>query len=158
MMATSFADYKEQRTQLIAQDRALRVDHVRAGSFTDVEIKADRVVRAIRAREAETIWSKEHDGVPKAFPGMDFLTGKSVIVKTELYEILRQMPKASRHSHTRSLRCERKFHQDCHTRIQASSCGRVRRRTRRHRQYLYPKRLGFYPNGAKDVRSCPWWT
>ncbi|KAF9246421.1 Metallo-dependent hydrolase [Melanogaster broomeanus] len=88
-------DYLQKRAELISEDRALRVDYARATTFTPTELQADRIVRAIRAQEAETIWGVEHDGVPHPFPGMEFLTGKSIILKTRLFDIVSKMPKGA---------------------------------------------------------------
>ncbi|KAH0830665.1 hypothetical protein J3R83DRAFT_2120 [Lanmaoa asiatica] len=62
-------DYLRDRINLINGDRMRHRRHM-PGS----ELQADRVVRAIRAKEAETVWGIEHDDVPHPFPGMEFLT------------------------------------------------------------------------------------
>ena len=72
---SSLEEYNAKRAALIAEDRALRVDHARASNHTATEIQADAIVRRIRKEEAETIWAEEHDDVPHPFPGMEFLTG-----------------------------------------------------------------------------------
>ncbi|KAF9227807.1 Metallo-dependent hydrolase [Gyrodon lividus] len=87
--------YLQKRTQLITEDRALRLDYARATTFTPTELQADRVVRAIRAKEAETIWGVEYNDVPHPFPGMEFLTGKNIILKTRLFDVLSKMPKGA---------------------------------------------------------------
>lgn len=100
MASRVLADYLEKREKLIADDRALRVDHVRA-NYTAVELKAEEVVRAIRAREAVSVWGVEREDVPHPYPGMEFLNGmdthlmigifshmtiaKDIIIKTDLY-------------------------------------------------------------------------
>ncbi|KIJ69089.1 hypothetical protein HYDPIDRAFT_79661 [Hydnomerulius pinastri MD-312] len=102
----ALADYLQRRAELINEDRALRVDYARAATVTPTELKADEVVRAIRAKEATTIWGDEHDDVPHPFPGMEFLTGplpsiylglwrKNIILKTQLFQILSKMPKGA---------------------------------------------------------------
>ncbi|EIW74707.1 Metallo-dependent hydrolase [Coniophora puteana RWD-64-598 SS2] len=92
--------YNEKRSSLISQDRALRVDHVRAANHTALEKKADEVIRRIRDVEAKTVWGVKHDGVPNAFPGMEFLTGKQIVLKTKLFQLLSKMPKgAVLHAH-----------------------------------------------------------
>lgn len=68
-------DYLRTRTNLINEDRALRTDYDTSKHISSAELRADRIVRAIRTTEAETIWGVEHDGVPHPFPGMEFLTG-----------------------------------------------------------------------------------
>lgn len=75
--------YLERREQLIHEDRAHRVDSSRLKNLTDVEAQADRIVRRIRADEAQSIWGTEgktifdyvpEDTSPNVFPGMAFLT------------------------------------------------------------------------------------
>jgi adenosine deaminase CECR1 len=73
-MSSTREVYLEERNALIREDRALRLDSVRE-HLTPSEIKADQVVRRIRAAEAKSIWSADHDLVPHPFPGMEFLTG-----------------------------------------------------------------------------------
>jgi adenosine deaminase CECR1 len=67
--------YQAERIDLIQKDRALRIDYART-NLTSSEAKADQIVRSIRAAEASSIWSVEHDSIPHPFPGMEFLTGK----------------------------------------------------------------------------------
>ncbi|KDR73569.1 hypothetical protein GALMADRAFT_251310 [Galerina marginata CBS 339.88] len=97
---SSLAEYEAQRASLIEDDRALRREYLTSNSRSEKEIGADKIVRRIRASEAETIWKEEHSSIPHPFPGMEFLTGKSIIVKTQLFEILSKMPKgALLHAH-----------------------------------------------------------
>ncbi|KAJ7063456.1 hypothetical protein C8F01DRAFT_1219522 [Mycena amicta] len=83
--------YMHQRESLIRQDRALRADH--STTVSPAELKADEYIRKLRAAENASVWGSEHAGVPHPFPGMEFLTGKSIIVKTQLFGILSKMPK-----------------------------------------------------------------
>ncbi|KAG2116595.1 Metallo-dependent hydrolase [Suillus discolor] len=87
------ADYLQRREKLIAEDRALRIDHVRA-NYSAAEIKADKVVRSIRAKEAVSVWGVDHEDIPHPYPGMEFLNAKEIIVKTDLFsKIVSKMPK-----------------------------------------------------------------
>ncbi|KAI9571443.1 hypothetical protein HD554DRAFT_2076160 [Boletus coccyginus] len=88
-------DYLRDRINLINEDRALRTDCDVKKHFPPAELRADRVVRTLRSQEAETIWGVEHDDVPHPFPGMEFLTGKKIIMKSRLFKILRTMPKGA---------------------------------------------------------------
>ncbi|KIY73210.1 Metallo-dependent hydrolase [Cylindrobasidium torrendii FP15055 ss-10] len=100
MSANELAAYEQQREALIAKDRALRLDNKYAGQVTELEKNADNIVRAIRTEEASTIWSAEHPEIAHPFPGMEFLTGKSIIDQTKLLKILHKMPKgALLHAH-----------------------------------------------------------
>ncbi|TFK42361.1 hypothetical protein BDQ12DRAFT_676083 [Crucibulum laeve] len=94
------AEYHAKRYELIQEDRALRRELKGSALRTDVELKADEVIRRIRAEEAESIWKEEYTSIPHPFPGMEFLTGKSIIMKTKLFKILNKMPKgALLHAH-----------------------------------------------------------
>lgn len=74
MSSPILADYLQRRENLITEDRALRIDRVRA-NYTAAELKADEVVRCIRARETVTVWGIDHKHVPHPYPGMEFLNG-----------------------------------------------------------------------------------
>ncbi|EGN95555.1 hypothetical protein SERLA73DRAFT_113169 [Serpula lacrymans var. lacrymans S7.3] len=81
-------------------DRGFRIDHAKSASESATEIEADRIIRQIREIEAKSIWSAEHDNIPHPFPGMEFLTGRNIIVKTRLFRLLSKMPKgALLHAH-----------------------------------------------------------
>ena len=69
------ADYETLRASLVDEDRSLRREFLRTDSCSDKEKQADKILRAIRASEAATIWNEEHPSIPHPFPGMDFLTG-----------------------------------------------------------------------------------
>ncbi|KAF9564345.1 Metallo-dependent hydrolase [Agrocybe pediades] len=93
-------DFLSARTSLIQEDRSLRREFLSTNLRSDKEVEADKIVRKIRAHEAATIWTEELPSVPHPFPGMEFLTGKPIIVKTKLFEILSKMPKgALLHAH-----------------------------------------------------------
>ena len=72
---TSLDEYHRERAQLIADDRALRIDMVNGERFSENARRADEIVRRIRKEEAKSIWAVDHDEVPHPFPGMEFLTG-----------------------------------------------------------------------------------
>ncbi|OJA17830.1 hypothetical protein AZE42_03322 [Rhizopogon vesiculosus] len=95
MSSQVLADYLQRREKLIAEDRALRVDRIRA-NHTAAELKADEVVRNIRTREAVSVWGVEGGDVPHPYPGMEFLNAKDIILKTDLYsKVVSKMPKGS---------------------------------------------------------------
>ncbi|KAG2359760.1 Metallo-dependent hydrolase [Suillus spraguei] len=95
MSSPILADYLQRREKLIIEDRALRIDYVRT-NYTPAELKADQVVRSIRAREAVTVWGIDHEDVPHPYPGMEFLNAKDIILKTDLYsKIVSKMPKGA---------------------------------------------------------------
>ena len=98
------ANYAAQRALLIDEDRSLRREFLRTDLYSDKEKEADKILRTIRASEAATIWNEEHPSIPHPFPGMEFLTGmwfskksdlnpqyftgKRIIMKTKVFEIL----------------------------------------------------------------------
>lgn len=88
-------EYHSKRAQLIADDRALRIDVINGERFSEKARQADAILRRIREEEAKSIWAVEHDEVPNPFPGMEFLTGKDIILKTQLFNITTKMPKGA---------------------------------------------------------------
>ncbi|KAF7360394.1 Adenosine deaminase CECR1-A [Mycena venus] len=92
-MFPTYEHYKQERAALIDRDRSLRADYAQV--FSETELKADRIVRSIRTAEAASIWGAKHPEIAHPFPGMEFLTGRSIIVKTKLFEILSKMPKGA---------------------------------------------------------------
>ena len=82
-MELSTANYAAQRASLIDKDRSLRREFLRTGLYSDQEKKADKILRAIRASEAATIWNQDYPSIPHPFPGMEFLTGMQVLKETE---------------------------------------------------------------------------
>ncbi|KAG5654130.1 hypothetical protein H0H81_007182 [Sphagnurus paluster] len=92
MASIELKAYNQVRAELIDNDRALRRDRLER---TSTETHADQLVRKIRAEEASTIWQQPHASIPHPFPGMEFLTGKEIIVKTKIFELLRKMPKGA---------------------------------------------------------------
>ncbi|KAF5373693.1 hypothetical protein D9758_000762 [Tetrapyrgos nigripes] len=93
-MASSLSEYTKQRDELIKVDQAQRADRKR-GPLSPAEALADKVIRDLRAVEATTLWSAEHPSIPHPFPGMEFLTGRNIIMQSKLFEILSKMPKGS---------------------------------------------------------------
>ena len=71
-------EYLANRRELIAEDRAARLDVGKQNSVLSVQ--ADALVREIRADEAVTVWSADSketggDDNTHLYPGMAFLTG-----------------------------------------------------------------------------------
>ncbi|KIJ35772.1 hypothetical protein M422DRAFT_34557 [Sphaerobolus stellatus SS14] len=85
--------YWASRASLIAEERSLRRDTAYIANLTESEKKAEEIIRKIRAREAKTVWSVEHEEIPALFPGMEFLTARKLIEETQLFKIFRKMPK-----------------------------------------------------------------
>ncbi|KAJ4487708.1 hypothetical protein J3R30DRAFT_3430448 [Lentinula aciculospora] len=92
VVPSTIAEYEASRKELILADRAQRADY-KKGQLSELEALADKVIRQVRVAEAASVWSQEYEGIPHPFPGMEFLTGRSIIVQTKLFEILGKMPK-----------------------------------------------------------------
>ena len=69
------AEWQAARQALITSERSLRRDAQRP-PLSSAEQKAEKIIRAIRKKEAEGIWAAPHEAIPHPFPGMEFLTGK----------------------------------------------------------------------------------
>ena len=80
--------YLNQRAQLIREDRARRVDHEKLDNLSPAEVQAEKLVRDIRKEEAISVWGAQHDEIPHPFPGMEFLTGRSLIMQTKIFKIM----------------------------------------------------------------------
>ncbi|KAJ3548159.1 hypothetical protein NM688_g5331 [Phlebia brevispora] len=100
-------EYFHRREELIALDRARRVDS--STTLKDVSQlldEADAIFRVIRTLEEKSVWSetsiaaKAADDTAHIFPGMGFLTARDIIVGTDLFNIVCKMPKgALLHAH-----------------------------------------------------------
>lgn len=91
MSSVDISAHLDEREKLIKQDRALRVDAAKSGDLTPTESAADEIVRAMRAREAVSVWGVEQEGIENPFPGMEFLTSKAVIMKTKVFDVLHKV-------------------------------------------------------------------
>ena len=91
MALTDISTYLADRDSLIKQDRALRIDAIKLDNLSATEAAAEKIVRAIRAEEAVSVWGAEHEDIDHPFPGMEFLTARSVITKTKVFNILHKV-------------------------------------------------------------------
>ncbi|KAJ1303105.1 hypothetical protein OPQ81_011306 [Rhizoctonia solani] len=104
---SSLEEYKNRRTELIASERALRFDAQTIADATDKEKRAVEIVRALRAKEAQEIWSAKAEKL--MYPGMEFLIAKETILSTKLYEIVKRLPKGGLlHGHMDAM-CDANF-------------------------------------------------
>ena len=71
----STKSYLEAREKLIAEDRSLRHDCALLQKASEDELRAEELVKNIKAAEDKSIWSIEHEGVTNTFAGMEFLSG-----------------------------------------------------------------------------------
>lgn len=67
--------YLDARRKLIAEDRSLRRDCALLQSASEDELRAEELIKNIKAAEDKSIWSVEHEGVTNTFAGMEFLSG-----------------------------------------------------------------------------------
>ncbi|KAH7337218.1 Metallo-dependent hydrolase [Rhizoctonia solani] len=94
---SSINEYLERRTDLIAEERAIRFDAGVIQNATSKELKAIEIVDALRRREQESVWSADRNKEP----GMPFLWAKDAIVQTDLFKLIKKMPKgALLHAHS----------------------------------------------------------
>jgi len=91
MSSNDLSVYLDDRARLIKQDRALRVDAVKLDNLAPTEAAADEIVRAMRAEEAVSVWGVQHEHIEHPFPGMEFLTSRSVIMKTKVFNVLHKV-------------------------------------------------------------------
>ncbi|KAF8590054.1 adenosine deaminase-related growth [Ramaria rubella] len=85
--------YMTSRAELLATERSLRRDFAYKANISASEERAEAIIRRLRLEEANTIWGDKHEDIPHPFPGMEFLTARKIIEKTQLFKILRKMPK-----------------------------------------------------------------
>lgn len=91
--------YLAGRAELIKQEKTKRSDAAFRTSLSPIARRACAIVDAIRAHEKDTVWTKnvEEDLAQKnhqsIFPGMMFMLAKERMESTNLWKIVRQMPK-----------------------------------------------------------------
>lgn len=73
---SDYDEYLAARTKLIAEERSIRCDTTYLKNASKEELQAEQIIREIRAEEAESIWSVDHEGITNTFPGMQFLSGE----------------------------------------------------------------------------------
>ncbi|KAG9119192.1 hypothetical protein FRC07_005932 [Ceratobasidium sp. 392] len=104
---SALEEYNQKRATLIASERALRFDAVAIASATEQENRAADILRNIRTREAAEIWNASAEKL--MYPGMEFLIAKETILQTELYKIIKKMPKGGLlHGHMDAM-CDASF-------------------------------------------------
>ncbi|KAF8698935.1 adenosine, partial [Rhizoctonia solani] len=82
----SINEYLQQRTDLIAEERAIRFDAGFIQNATDKELRAIKIVDALRLREQQAIWFAD----PDKEPGMPFLWAKDTIAQTDLFKLIKK--------------------------------------------------------------------
>ncbi|KDN38921.1 hypothetical protein RSAG8_09202, partial [Rhizoctonia solani AG-8 WAC10335] len=81
--------YRQRRADLIAEERALRFDAGRIRNATSRETQAAKIADVLRRHEEASVWRAD----PNKEPGMPFLWAKDTIAQTELFKIVKKMPK-----------------------------------------------------------------
>ena len=84
MTPINIAEYQTKRAALISEDRAFRPDLANATSRSVVELKADMVVRQIRALETSSVLARYDEG-KRLFHGIEFLTGARLSLQRSNY-------------------------------------------------------------------------
>ncbi|QRW19965.1 AMP deaminase [Rhizoctonia solani] len=82
----SIYEYLQQRADLIAEERAIRFDAGFIKNATDKELRAMKIVDALRLREQQAIWFAD----PDKEPGMPFLWAKDTIAQTDLFKLIKK--------------------------------------------------------------------
>ncbi|KAL7273666.1 hypothetical protein RUND412_003462 [Rhizina undulata] len=98
-------EYLSRRAALIAKEKELRHDYAFRQRLSPTAKRAAQIVKAIRKHEAETIWNKEADeGEDEIFPGMHFTLARPRMENTELWRIVKRLPKgALLHAHLEAM-------------------------------------------------------
>lgn len=98
--------YLTGRANLISQEQKSRSDASFRASLSPIAKRASDIVDRIRDQENDTVWTPQVEedlaqaGNECIFPGMMFMLGKDRMEKTNLWKIVRRMPKgALLHSH-----------------------------------------------------------
>ncbi|KAG9099494.1 hypothetical protein FRC06_005208 [Ceratobasidium sp. 370] len=81
--------YHQRRADLITAERNLRFDAEAIRNATAQEFKARKIVDTIRLREQQEVWHSDSNREP----GMHFLSAKDTIVQTDLFKVIKKMPK-----------------------------------------------------------------
>ncbi|KAE8394970.1 hypothetical protein BDV23DRAFT_115731 [Aspergillus alliaceus] len=89
------------KNKILDSEKKLRHDYPFRQSLSAIEQRACSIVQRIRTHELATVWSpNSNDGCPGLFPGIAFDLAKETIQKTELWRIVKQLPKgALLHAH-----------------------------------------------------------
>ncbi|CUS15105.1 unnamed protein product [Tuber aestivum] len=88
------SEYLKKREALVAKEKELRHDYKFRKSLSPTAKRAAAIVARIRQHEAETVWTKEtEEEEGDVYPGMMFTLAKDRMEKTELWRIVKKMPK-----------------------------------------------------------------
>ncbi|EHK98314.1 putative Adenosine deaminase CECR1-A [Glarea lozoyensis 74030] len=100
------AKFVSGREALIREEKKQRSDYAFRQSLSPLGKHADRIVSRIRAHEASTIWNSGLEDIlaqkigGNIYPGMMFSLAKERMEQTQLWKIIRKMPKgALLHAH-----------------------------------------------------------
>ncbi|KAJ1303106.1 hypothetical protein OPQ81_011307 [Rhizoctonia solani] len=88
---SGISEHVQRRANLIAAERSLRFDAGVIASATEKEKRAVEIVNQIRVREAQEIWNATEGTLMP--PSKHFLAAKDIIMNTELYQVVKQLPK-----------------------------------------------------------------
>ncbi|EUC63198.1 adenosine deaminase-like protein [Rhizoctonia solani AG-3 Rhs1AP] len=91
VLDSDITEHAQKRESLIAAERSLRFDDEVITKATENEKRAVEIVNNLRMREAKEIWKASKGRL--IYPRSDFLTAKEIIMNTELYQIMKRLPK-----------------------------------------------------------------
>jgi adenosine deaminase CECR1 len=92
--------YLAGRADLIDQEKSSRADASFRASLTPMAHEACSIVSRIRANERGTVWSADSERDGRVFPGMPYRLARERMESSDLWKIVRKMPKgALLHAH-----------------------------------------------------------
>ncbi|CAE6420102.1 unnamed protein product [Rhizoctonia solani] len=91
VLDSDITEHTQKRASLIEAERSLRFDADVNAKATENEKRAVEIVNNLRVREAKEMWHANKGML--MYPNLDFFTIKNTIMNTELYQIMRQIPK-----------------------------------------------------------------
>ncbi|KAL1302798.1 hypothetical protein AAFC00_003139 [Neodothiora populina] len=92
--------YFQGRDALVAEEKKQRSDHAFTQTLSPMAAEACAIVSAIRFEEQQTLWTKDYEdslasATPDVFPGMMFSLARPRIEQSNLWKIVKKMPKGA---------------------------------------------------------------
>ena len=87
--------YLSGRAALLEQEASKRSDASFRASLSSLAVEACRIVSRIRTHERQTLWSFSAEGDDHVFPDMVHSLAQPLIEKSELWKIVRRLPKGA---------------------------------------------------------------
>src|SRR3569833_702624 len=102
--------YARQRHEILSREGIIGFDHRCTALATDLEIRVNRIIQDLKTRDRLVIYdaAEPHEGydgqLHGRFPGDHFLSNRTLIVETSIFDIARHMPKGA-HLHIHFIVC-----------------------------------------------------